>query len=99
MKRCDVQSVELTCLASLTCFAADEYDAPTMPESDRRRRAPRAGTGRCPTCGASVRCLDNPDRPFCSATCRLVDLGGWLDERYRIDGPEIVPPAERPDVP
>jgi uncharacterized protein len=26
----------------------------------------------------------NPQRPFCSLTCRLIDLGGWLDERYRI---------------
>jgi len=30
----------------------------------------------------------NPNRPFCSLTCRLVDLGAWLDERYRIPGPE-----------
>jgi endogenous inhibitor of DNA gyrase (YacG/DUF329 family) len=26
----------------------------------------------------------NRQRPFCSLTCRLIDLGGWLDERYRI---------------
>jgi endogenous inhibitor of DNA gyrase (YacG/DUF329 family) len=30
----------------------------------------------------------NPNRPFCSLTCRLIDLGAWLDERYRIHGPE-----------
>jgi endogenous inhibitor of DNA gyrase (YacG/DUF329 family) len=35
----------------------------------------------------------NPHRPFCSLTCRLVDLGVWLDEGYRI------PPDERGDVP
>jgi len=29
---------------------------------------------------------DNPHRPFCSLSCRLIDLGGWLDERYRIGG-------------
>jgi uncharacterized protein len=28
----------------------------------------------------------NPHRPFCSLTCRLVDLGVWLDERYRVAG-------------
>jgi uncharacterized protein len=29
---------------------------------------------------------DNPDRPFCSLSCRLIDLGVWLDEGYRIPG-------------
>lgn len=39
---------------------------------------------RCPTCGAATAWQANPQRPFCSLTCRLIDLGGWLDERYRI---------------
>jgi endogenous inhibitor of DNA gyrase (YacG/DUF329 family) len=38
----------------------------------------------CPTCGAATVWHDNPQRPFCSLTCRLIDLGDWLDERYRI---------------
>ncbi|MBI3628159.1 MAG: DNA gyrase inhibitor YacG [Candidatus Rokubacteria bacterium] len=42
----------------------------------------------CPTCGARAPWAGNPDRPFCSLSCRLIDLGGWLDERYRIAGPE-----------
>jgi endogenous inhibitor of DNA gyrase (YacG/DUF329 family) len=46
-----------------------------------------------------VRWTGNPHRPFCSAACRLVDLGGWLDERHRIAGPAIAPEAETPDVP
>jgi endogenous inhibitor of DNA gyrase (YacG/DUF329 family) len=29
---------------------------------------------------------DNPNRPFCSLACRLIDLGVWLEERYRIPG-------------
>jgi len=29
---------------------------------------------------------ENPHRPFCSITCRLIDLGVWLDEGYRIAG-------------
>jgi len=28
--------------------------------------------------------LGNSQRPFCSLTCRLIDLGVWLDEGYRI---------------
>jgi uncharacterized protein len=38
----------------------------------------------CPTCRARAAWDGNPHRPFCSLTCRLIDLGVWLDERYRI---------------
>jgi len=38
----------------------------------------------CPTCRLSTPWHGNLHRPFCSLTCRLIDLGGWLDERYRI---------------
>jgi uncharacterized protein len=48
---------------------------------------------RCPTCRAIVAWGDTPHRPFCSLTCRLIDLGVWLDEGYRI------PTDERNDVP
>jgi len=47
---------------------------------------------RCPTCGQQVRWQGNPSRPFCSLTCRLVDLGVWLDEGYRIS--TVTDPAE-----
>jgi endogenous inhibitor of DNA gyrase (YacG/DUF329 family) len=43
----------------------------------------------CPTCRAATSWHGNVNRPFCSLACRLIDLGVWLDERYRI-------PAERP---
>jgi endogenous inhibitor of DNA gyrase (YacG/DUF329 family) len=43
-----------------------------------------ARTTTCPTCGARAAWEANPQRPFCSLTCRLIDLGVWLDERYRI---------------
>jgi endogenous inhibitor of DNA gyrase (YacG/DUF329 family) len=33
---------------------------------------------------AARRVAREPHRPFCSLTCRLIDLGVWLDERYRI---------------
>lgn len=29
---------------------------------------------------------DNPDRPFCSARCKLIDLGAWASEEHRIPG-------------
>jgi len=44
---------------------------------------------RCPRCGAAREWTGNPHRPFCSLTCRLIDLGAWLDERHRIPGPEL----------
>ena len=44
---------------------------------------------RCPNCGSTADWRGNPHRPFCSLSCRLIDLGVWLDERYRIPGPEI----------
>jgi endogenous inhibitor of DNA gyrase (YacG/DUF329 family) len=31
----------------------------------------------------------NSHRPFCSLTCRLIDLGVWLEGRYRIPGSEL----------
>lgn len=41
---------------------------------------------RCPRCGRRVDWQGNPHRPFCSETCRLIDLGRWADESYRIPG-------------
>jgi len=43
----------------------------------------------CAQCGREIAWAGNPHRPFCSLSCRLVDLGVWLDERYRIPGPEV----------
>ena len=40
---------------------------------------------------------DNPQRPFCSLSCRLIDLGVWLDERYRISGEAISNESEPED--
>jgi uncharacterized protein len=37
----------------------------------------------CPTCKKDV-APDAKSFPFCSERCRLVDLGNWLDGRYRI---------------
>jgi endogenous inhibitor of DNA gyrase (YacG/DUF329 family) len=52
---------------------------------------------RCPQCGARGAWQGNPHRPFCSLTCRLIDLGVWLDERYRIPGPDL-PGEPGPDA-
>jgi endogenous inhibitor of DNA gyrase (YacG/DUF329 family) len=39
----------------------------------------------CPHCGKPVPwSAGNPHRPFCSERCRLIDLGQWATESYRI---------------
>ena len=39
----------------------------------------------CPQCGKPVRWdPNNRFRPFCSERCRLLDLGAWASENYRI---------------
>jgi len=40
---------------------------------------------RCPQCGGdAVYAPENPFRPFCSERCRLIDLGAWANESYRV---------------
>ncbi|RLA85225.1 MAG: DNA gyrase inhibitor YacG [Deltaproteobacteria bacterium] len=41
---------------------------------------------RCPLCGKPTRWTANPFRPFCSERCKLIDLGKWMMEEYRIEG-------------
>ncbi|MCA9470440.1 MAG: DNA gyrase inhibitor YacG [Nitrospirales bacterium] len=38
----------------------------------------------CPICQQPIRWEGNRFRPFCSERCRLLDLEGWLRERYRV---------------
>ncbi len=40
---------------------------------------------RCPQCGdEAIWGPENPWRPFCSERCKLIDLGCWAAESYRI---------------
>lgn len=41
----------------------------------------------CPTCGKKGPWFSHPYAPFCSERCKLVDLGRWLGEEYRIASP------------
>lgn len=39
----------------------------------------------CPQCGKPVLWeSSNPFRPFCSERCKMIDLGAWATESYRI---------------
>ncbi len=47
----------------------------------------------CPNCKAlSEFSPNNPYRPFCSERCKMIDLGEWANESYKI--PEKTPPKE-----
>lgn len=42
---------------------------------------------KCPICDEPTKWKDNPDRPFCSERCRVIDLGNWASEDYRVTIP------------
>jgi len=48
----------------------------------------------CPTCRREVALEATRCRPFCSERCRLVDLSGWLGERYRVPAEPLAPESE-----
>jgi uncharacterized protein len=42
-------------------------------------------TVNCPRCGTAVRWgAESPFRPFCSERCKMIDLGAWANEEYRV---------------
>lgn len=67
-----------------------------MPASPAKQRKVR-----CPQCGGeSLWSADNKFRLFCSERCKLIDLGAWASESYRVpvqegDDPLLeTPPGE-----
>ena len=63
---------------------------------------------RCPTCDKPVSkaASERPECfPFCSERCKLIDLGKWFNEEYRISTPiespeqvaELIEEQEHPD--
>ncbi len=41
---------------------------------------------KCPICKKEVQPGD-PEFPFCSERCRIIDLGNWASEKYVISSP------------
>jgi uncharacterized protein len=59
----------------------------------------------CPICKKPVP-AGGEDQPFCTARCRVIDLGNWASEKYVISEPipysddfEIPEPPPSPDDP
>jgi len=46
----------------------------------------------CPCCGKKTTWNNNPERPFCSERCRLIDLGCWASEEYSVAGEKAAEP-------
>ena len=47
---------------------------------------------KCPTCQKKVAWLpENTSRPFCSERCKLIDLGAWAHEDYKVEAKEEDP--------
>ena len=42
---------------------------------------------KCPICGRENDFFSEPLGPFCSKRCKLVDLGKWFGEDYKISEP------------
>ncbi len=52
-------------------------------------------TVKCPTCQAPVLWQpENEYRPFCSHRCKLIDLGAWADESYKVPANDDEPLSE-----
>ncbi|MGN7835781.1 DNA gyrase inhibitor YacG [Acinetobacter schindleri] len=39
---------------------------------------------KCPRCGALTTWEGNAFRPFCSERCKMIDLGAWANEDYKL---------------
>ncbi len=43
----------------------------------------------CPHCGIELHWdVNNRYRPFCSERCKMIDLGKWASEDYRVEQPD-----------
>lgn len=44
-------------------------------------------SAKCPICGKTSDVNADPVGPFCSERCKMIDLGRWLGEDYKISEP------------
>jgi endogenous inhibitor of DNA gyrase (YacG/DUF329 family) len=59
--------------------------------------SPTPRSVKCPQCGATVEWSPASRwRPFCSERCKMLDLGAWASEAYRIPAEETPEPAPEP---
>lgn len=52
---------------------------------------PKVITVSCPTCKSQVVwSSNNPNKPFCSERCKMIDLGDWATEAHKIAGESLI---------
>lgn len=61
---------------------ANTPDDQLSPPPDKNNTS-RSSQKQCRSCGKPVD-SSAPTYPFCSDRCRLVDLGEWFNESYRV---------------
>ncbi len=45
----------------------------------------------CPHCELNFSYYESEWRPFCSERCKMVDLGQWFEESYRVPVKDSIP--------
>ena len=54
----------------------------------------------CPHCGKEHQWdISNRFRPFCSERCKMIDLGKWANEEYRVAQPADKDEQDFPELP
>jgi len=52
----------------------------------------------CPRCGTPAPFgRENKWRPFCSERCKMIDLGDWASERFRVPTDQSPQEEQQPD--
>jgi endogenous inhibitor of DNA gyrase (YacG/DUF329 family) len=52
---------------------------------------------KCPVCKQKCTWEENPWRPFCSERCKMVDIGKWAMEDYKIPGEKLDEAKDKED--
>ncbi|MDD4974300.1 MAG: DNA gyrase inhibitor YacG [Bacteriovorax sp.] len=45
---------------------------------------------KCPQCDKVFYYYESEYRPFCCERCKMIDLGHWFEESYRVPGKETI---------
>lgn len=52
----------------------------------------------CPVCKNKTTWEENPWKPLCSERCKLLDLGKWISEEYKIEGKEAAASNQNTEI-
>lgn len=50
---------------------------------------------KCPQCDTQFSYYESENRPFCSERCKMVDLGHWFEESYKVPDKEVAQPETK----